>query len=41
MKKIMVIFGGTAPERDVSVITGVFAANALDKTRYEAVPLLL
>ena len=41
MKKIMVIFGGTAPERDVSVITGVFAANALDKTRYEAVPVFI
>lgn len=37
----MVIFGGTAPERDVSVITGVFAANALDKTRYEAVPVFI
>ena len=41
MKKILVVFGGTAPERDVSVITGVFAANALDKTRYEAVPVYI
>ena len=39
MKKIAVFFGGMSQEHDVSVITGVFTLNCLDKTKYEGVPI--
>lgn len=37
MENVLVFFGGTAPERDVSVITGVFTVNSIDKNIYNAV----
>ncbi|MBQ7369524.1 MAG: ATP-grasp domain-containing protein [Clostridia bacterium] len=39
MKKIAVIFGGRSCEREISVLTGVFALNALDRLKYEPVPV--
>lgn len=41
MENIAVIFGGRSCEREVSVITGVTCLNALDKKRYNAVPIYL
>ena len=39
MKNIVVIFGGNSCESDVSIITGVMTANALDKNLFFAVPI--
>jgi len=41
MQNVLVFFGGVAPERDISVITGVFTANALDKRDYKAIPVFI
>ena len=41
MKNILVVFGGKSVEREISVLTGVLTANALDKTQYNAVPLYI
>ena len=41
MKNILVIFGGTALEKDVSVITGVITANNLNKELFTAVPIFI
>ncbi len=40
-KRIGVVFGGVSVEHEVSVITGVQAALALDPDRYEAVPVYI
>ena len=39
--RVGVVFGGVSPEHEVSVITGLQAAAALDRTRYEIVPLYI
>ncbi len=39
MKNIAVFFGGKSVEHDVSIITGVLTLNALDKTKYNAIPI--
>ena len=39
MKKIIVFFGGKSQEHDISVITGVFTLNALDKKKFDGVPV--
>ena len=41
MENILVFYGGTSPERDVSVITGVFTLNSFDKTRFNAIPVYI
>lgn len=41
MKKIAVVFGGGACEREISVITGTFACNLLRGEKYDVVPLYL
>lgn len=41
MKNIAVFFGGVSVERDVSIITGVMTVNSIDKTKYNAVPILV
>lgn len=41
MENVLVFFGGTAPERDVSIITGVFTVNSVDKTAYNAVAVYI
>lgn len=41
MKNVVVIFGGESCEHDVSVITGVMALNAVDKTLYNPIPVYI
>ncbi len=40
-KRVAVLFGGRAPEHDVSVVTGLQALAAIDSERYEAFPVYL
>lgn len=35
------IFGGVSQEHDVSVLTGVFTLNCIDKSKYNAVPVYI
>ena len=37
--KVAVLFGGQSPEHEVSIITGIQVMNALDKSKYEVVPI--
>lgn len=39
MQNIVVLYGGTSCERDISVITGVQAAAAADKTQFRVYPV--
>ena len=39
MKNIAVFYGGVSVEHDVSVITGVLTTNAIDKTKYNPIPV--
>lgn len=39
MKNVAVFFGGKSVEHDISVITGVTALNALDKSRFCGIPI--
>ena len=39
--RVGVLFGGVAPEHEVSVITAQQAMHALDRTRYEPVPVYI
>lgn len=39
MKNLVVVYGGTSCERDISVLTGIQAAAAADKKRYGVYPL--
>ena len=41
MKKVAVIFGGEACEREISIITGTFACNVLRGGRYSILPVFL
>ena len=41
MLNIAVIFGGKSVEHEVSVITGLQALHALDKSRYNPIPLYI
>ena len=41
MKNIVVIFGGTSCEKDVSVITGVMTSNNIDKSLYKVIPIYI
>ena len=41
MKNILVFFGGVSCEHDVSVITGVMTLNAIDKSKYTAIPVYI
>ena len=41
MQNVLIFFGGVAPEHDISVITGVLTANALDKSLYKAIPVYI
>lgn len=40
-KRIAVFFGGRSPEHDVSVITGLQALEAIDRTRYDPFPVYI
>ena len=37
MKTVLVVFGGTSAERDISVLTGVMTANCLKGGEYSPV----
>lgn len=39
--RVGVVFGGVSPEHEVSVISSLQAINALDKDRYEPVPIYI
>lgn len=39
--RVLVLFGGRSPEHDVSIITGIQVAGALDPAKYEAIPLYI
>lgn len=41
MKNVLIFLGGTAPERDVSVITGVLTANSLDKDLFNPIVVFM
>ena len=41
MKKIAVFFGGKSCEREISILTGVFVLNLLDREKYEPIPVYL
>ena len=36
-----VFFGGNTSEREISVLTGVFVLNVLDRTKYEVLPVYI
>ena len=41
LKKVAVIFGGDACEREISIITGTFACNVLRGGKYDVLPVYL
>lgn len=41
MRKVAVLFGGKSCEQEISVLTGVFALNLMDRERYVPVPVYL
>ena len=41
MRKVAVVFGGKSCENEISVLTGVFVLNVLDKIKYSIVPLYI
>ena len=40
-KKVIVLFGGKSVEHDISIITGIQTLNALNKDKYDAVPIYI
>ena len=41
MRKVAVVFGGRSCENEISVLTGVFVMNVLDRTAYEILPVYI
>lgn len=41
MKKVAVFFGGDSSEREISVLTGVFVLNVIDRSKFTPLPLYL
>lgn len=39
MRKVVVLFGGTSCEREISILTGVLAMNLMDRERFDPVPV--
>ncbi len=39
MKKVAVFFGGKSCEREISVLTGVFVLNLLDREKFDPIPV--
>ncbi len=39
MKRVAVLFGGRSCEREISILTGVFVFNLIDRTKYLPVPV--
>lgn len=40
-KNVLVIFGGKSVEHDISIITGVQTLNAIDKNKYNIIPIYI
>ena len=41
MRKIVIFFGGKSSENEISVLTGVFVLNLIDREKYIPVPVYL
>ena len=41
MRKVAVVFGGKSCENEISVLTGVFVLNILDREKYDLVPIYI
>ena len=41
MRKVAVLFGGNSCEREISILTGVFVLNLLDREKYLPIPVYL
>lgn len=41
MKNVVVLFGGRSVEHEVSIITGILTANAIDKNAYNVFPIYI
>lgn len=41
MRKVAVFFGGKSCENEISVLTGVFVLNVLDRTKFSPVPIYI
>ena len=39
MRKVAVVFGGKSCENEISVLTGVFVLNLIDRTKFSPIPL--
>lgn len=39
MRKVAVLFGGNSCENEISILTGVFVVNVLDRTKYDVLPV--
>jgi D-alanine-D-alanine ligase-like ATP-grasp enzyme len=39
VRKVAVVFGGRSCENEISVLTGVFALNVLDREAYQLLPI--
>ncbi len=41
MRKVAVLFGGNSCENEISILTGVFVLNVLDRTKYDVLPVYI
>ncbi|MBO5737480.1 MAG: hypothetical protein J6S04_06695, partial [Clostridia bacterium] len=41
MRKVAVVFGGRSCENEISVLTGIFALNVLDRESYQLLPVYI
>ena len=41
MRKIAVLFGGKSAENEISVLTGVFVLNLIDREKFQPLPVYL
>ena len=41
MRKVAVVFGGKSCENEISILTGVFVLNVLDRTKYDPIPIYI
>ena len=41
MRKVAVLFGGNSCENEISILTGVFVINVLDRTKYDVLPVYI
>ena len=39
MRKVAVVFGGKSCENEISVLTGIFVLNVLDRAAYQLLPV--